>query len=90
MMHPTVHSNGTSKQALYDQMRAACDALRAAQQAMMEAAPNGRDYYPQGDETFTAAVVQHGARGARIVSVLREYEEMLEHLIDTYGGEGIQ
>ena len=90
MIHPTIHSNGTSKQALYDQMRAAWDALRAARRAIADAAPNGRDYYPQGDEAFREAVRQHHARLKAVGEAMADYEVMLMHLVYIYGSEGIQ
>ena len=56
MIYPTVHMNGTSHEVLLRQALRACEALDAALAAMAEAAPNSRDYYPQGDGAFLQAV----------------------------------
>jgi len=41
---PVVNLNGTSREALTEQLLAASDAIRLAQNAFMAAMPNGRDY----------------------------------------------
>ena len=47
MIKPTIHLNGTSKDVLAKQYNDAVVLLRGALQAMEDAAPNARDYYPQ-------------------------------------------
>lgn len=64
MTFPTVHLNGTSGDDLFRQVCEAGSALRRALAAMSEAAPNARDYYPQGDLAFRAAVREHDERCA--------------------------
>jgi len=56
MIIPTVHLNGTSGQDLLEQQQAILDALRAVREAMMAATPNGRDYYPQGEDAIGEAL----------------------------------
>lgn len=48
MRVPTVHLNGTSKGELLDQAHRAARAVANAITAVMQAAPNGRDFYVQG------------------------------------------
>lgn len=55
MLIPTVHLNGTSGQDLLEQQQAVLDALRAVREAMVAAMPNGRDYYPQGEDAIGEA-----------------------------------
>jgi len=55
MLIPTVHLNGTSGRDLLEQQQAVLDALRAVREAMVAAMPNGRDYYPQGENAIGEA-----------------------------------
>lgn len=73
-MIPTVHLNGTSREALVAQLRQAGTALLAARHALENAAPHGRDYYPQGDEAIVQATAEHRSRLRRIDAI---YEEIM-------------
>ena len=73
---PTIHLNGSGKRALLDQACAAGDALRAALQALAEATPDGRDYYPQGNHAAAAARADHEARHRKVQEVLDELDEL--------------
>lgn len=46
---PTVHLNGTSRAELEEGYRNACEALKAAYDALAAATCNARDYYVQED-----------------------------------------
>ena len=76
---PTIHSNGTSAQALLDQARGVLDALRALRGAMADVAPNGRDYYPQGEEAARTACREHERRRQSVERIWLEYEALAEH-----------
>lgn len=76
MKAPTIHRNGTSGRALLLQVSEATAALRRALSVMRDAAPNGRDYYVQGDDAFTAAAAEHRSRVQRVEAVLDEYSEL--------------
>ena len=79
---PTIHLNGTSPEALYE---SACDALgtlRAAIKAVEATAPNGRDYYPQGDRALAIASYEHAERVRRLREVVAELETLAEHIAD--------
>ena len=78
MLVPTVHLNGTSAENLTRQLIEARRALRNALQAVDETAPNGRDYYPQGEGAIGVATREHLSRLERIQAVLGELNEMLE------------
>lgn len=50
--------------------------------AVAEAAPNARDYYPQGPTAHQAAVREHTSRLERLESVRRELEALAEAIAD--------
>lgn len=77
---PSIHLNGTSKQALLEGYLEAASAVFSAAEALSEAAPNARDYYPQGDNAFKQAQEEHNARLAKLNSVLVELQQLAEHV----------
>jgi hypothetical protein len=79
---PTVHLNGTSPDALFEQLANVNGAIRKAISTLQEAAPHGRDYYPQGDNAINEATKEHLDRIARLRSVMSEIEELAEHVAD--------
>jgi len=83
VIHPAIHSNGTSKDVLCRQLSDATYALRKALIAMKNTQPNGRDYYTLGNYAINVAGLDHQARLKAVVGVLSEYEEMLDHLMNT-------
>jgi hypothetical protein len=82
MIKPTIHLNGTSKDALTKQYNDAVKVLRGALQAVEDAAPNARDYYPQGDGAALQAIREHGERLKKLRSVLEEMTELRDACID--------
>lgn len=78
MTVPTVHSNGTSRESLIGGYIFALEALRAALSALDTIAPNGRDYYTQGPDAWTAAHREHVARVAALSVVRAEIEQIAE------------
>ena len=84
VMHPTVHLNGTSPESLFEQAQKAHAALQAAFDALCDMQPNGRDYYPQGEDAIGRARKEHGERMAKVSAVLLEVQEIAitlkEHL----------
>lgn len=76
---PTVNLNGTDRDTLLQQHLDAAEALRAAIKALDEAAPNGRDYLPPGGD-IKVAIAFHVERRKLIESVLRDVEELGEHI----------
>jgi hypothetical protein len=79
---PTLHLNGSAADNLIDDLANTTAALREALRKMEFAAPNARDYYPQGDGAFRAAMVEHVARVERVRAVLTEYESIFESVAD--------
>jgi hypothetical protein len=84
MILPIIHLNGTSKGALLDQRCEVLAALRKAQEALAEMAPNGRDYYPEPGR-FEKAVAQHTARAERLRELYRDLEAEAEQIADMEG-----
>ena len=79
MRKPTLHLNGSGKGHLAEAYEAAYKALYQAEQAVQNAAPNARDYYPQGDSAFREAQREHTERLLALVRVRKEILELLEH-----------
>lgn len=77
MTIPTVHLNGTAKDRLIETLCAASNALDAAYEALKEAAPNGRDYYPQGPGAMEAAQNEHMARLRAVDAVKGEIDRLM-------------
>ena len=84
MILPTIHLNGTSLQYLIEDNYRAYAAIAEAVDALAQAAPNGRDYYPQGDidgkPALYVAQDQHGERMAKLLQVKRELEAIGQYL----------
>lgn len=81
---PTIHLNGTSKDELLGQVLRAATAVGEALEALREAAPNERDYYPQFGG-WKQAVEQHGARCDRLADVNEELNQLAIAIMD--GGQ---
>jgi hypothetical protein len=75
---PTIHLNGTSKQELLDQYLNVLKALKAASDALCEAAPHGRDYYPQGDAVIITATNEHCVRIRKLAEIEVEIRQIAE------------
>lgn len=82
MQKPTIHLNGTGRDSLIEQQCNAARSLRAALEALGEAAPNARDYYPQGGDAYPAARAEHESRVSRVRAVLEEVEALAEEIAD--------
>jgi hypothetical protein len=75
-MAPLVHMNGSSKQDLIDQQIAIMDAADALLAALRAANPNGRDYYPLGDDALVRAAAEHKARVVQAEALRAEAEAL--------------
>ena len=82
MIFPTIHLNGTSKQQLLDDYCDVSHALNAAIEKMIENGPNGRDYYPAGDQAFPQAIKEHYDRIEKLHAVKAEIDQIAEHIAD--------
>lgn len=77
-MIPRVHMNGTSRNELIEQHMAALRAVQAAQVALQNACPNGRDYYVIDNTATQRAMAEHMARLGKLTDVHKELETILE------------
>jgi hypothetical protein len=82
MIAPTIHLNGTGADRLLDATTAAMAAVDAAESAVHETQPNGRDYYPQGDGVYLAAIDEHRARMRALRKVRDELGALAENIAD--------
>lgn len=82
LVYPTVHLNGTSKDALVDQLIAVTDALGDAQRKLDDANPNGRDYVKPSKFTIQDALAQHKRWGATLHALRNEIGTVTELIAD--------
>ena len=82
MMVPTLHLNGTSRVELLNEQLNILQALRLALASMRAAAPNGRDYYPQGADALGKAQDEHRARVQAVEDVLANVEKLAMAISD--------
>ena len=79
---PSVHMNGTSYDELFRQNRDAHEAVRAAWEALSKASPNGRDFYPQGDDAIKVASAEHYERMRKLTVILDDLETIAEGILN--------
>jgi hypothetical protein len=79
---PAIHRNGTSLEALIEQLREAYEALGRAVVALEAASPNARDYYTQPAGVWERARVQHADRLLRIVQTQNELASIWEAIAE--------
>jgi hypothetical protein len=80
MITPTIHHNGTSRERLLEGYLDAMEAVREALSHLNATAPNGRDYYPQGNTALQEAQKQHNARCEKLLNVCRELSELAAYV----------
>ena len=80
MLVPTVHLNGTSKQELLNQNAIAIADIEAARESLQAAAPNGRDYYPQGPTALKQATAEHLDRVRRLDAIAKARGQSLAQM----------
>jgi hypothetical protein len=74
--------NGSNPETLLEGLTEAYRAVDAAMRALDEAAPNGRDYYPQGPDAVQEATREHQLRAAKLRSVREELQELVVSVQD--------
>ncbi len=81
MTTPTLHLNGTHPDDLREGFIEGFRAVNAAMDTLKNsAAPNGRDYYPQGKSALDQAISEHAARLQRLASVADELLALAVHV----------
>lgn len=84
---PTVHANGTSWRALLSGVVNAARSVRRAEEALRQAWPNGRDYYPQGDHALRKAEEEWLDMSRRLISVRDDLEKIADGLWEQEPGK---
>lgn len=79
---PTIHLNGTAASTLLRGYETAYEAVGRAIVEVGDAYPNARDYYPQGDEAFSGALLEHDRRLMLLKVVAEELEAMILGIAD--------
>ncbi len=79
MKTPSIHTNGTSAEALASGFETALRALEQAIACLQDAAPNGRDYYRQGTSAYAEAASEHEARVGKLTAVRGDLFVLYEH-----------
>lgn len=73
VVSPIVHLNGTSAERLIEQLSDVYDAAEQLYAALKQAAPNGRDYYPEPGR-LERAIAQHRQRMAAVQAIQASVE----------------
>jgi len=82
MILPTIHLNGSGKNALERDYQNARAKVRDALRAFEAIEFNGRDYYPQGPEAFTQARLERDFMARKLKDIDDYLEAHLEHISD--------
>jgi hypothetical protein len=80
MIKPSIHLNGTPAERLLDQYCDAGKAIRQAIDALNDARPNPRDYYPQGDNAYATAAKEQEARLDKLREVLADMVALADYV----------
>ncbi len=78
MRIPTIHLNGTGKERLLNAYETALASLEQAYNDLKQAAPNGRDYYVQGNTALDEATIEHMRRLRSVDEAMRDIGEIVE------------
>jgi hypothetical protein len=81
IMIPSVHLNGDTRAELLRINRAAYDAAEKLIDALLEAGPNGRNFYVQGPDALGKALGQHVMRLGRAEGIKAELAEIVHSLM---------
>jgi hypothetical protein len=67
---PVVHINGTGAETLRAEYKALSKALQAAEDRLLAATCNGRDFYPQGPDAYYVARQERDGMLAKLREVI--------------------
>lgn len=83
MIKPFIHLNGSGKNLLEKNWMGVYTQVRNLEDALCEAHPHGRDYYPLGADAYRQAEEEH-MELRKALDIIRKYtNDMLEHLGET-------
>jgi hypothetical protein len=78
---PTIHINGTGAETLRAEYKALSKALQAAEDRLLAATCNGRDFYPQGPDAYYAARQERDGMLAKLHEVMDYANAWRDHAI---------
>jgi hypothetical protein len=67
---PTIHINGTGAETLRAEYQALSEALQAAEDRLLAATCNGRDFYPQGPDAYYVARQERDGMLAKLREIM--------------------
>jgi hypothetical protein len=79
---PVIHLNGTSADDLANALVVALEKLWEAQQALANAGPNARDYYPLGPSVVQLALEQQRVREEQLQDIRTDLATVLDSVLD--------
>jgi hypothetical protein len=83
MIKPLIHLNGSGKTLLEKNWMTVYTQTRNLEDALCDAHPHGRDYYPLGADAYRQAAEEH-MELRKALDIIRQYtNDMLEHLAET-------
>lgn len=82
---PTIHLNGTGASTLMEEYWAAAKAITAATEALAQATCNARDFYPQGDATWSSARAEREEAFTKLREVHAYLMDWATHAADAAG-----
>lgn len=77
---PKIHLNGSSADDLTCQQYTVYEAAQKLIEALQQAAPNGRDYYPLGPNALPRALDAHRNRILAVQGIARHAEAIIVHI----------
>lgn len=83
MKLPTIHSNGSGKNALLRDYMNARSKLRDALREFEAIEFNARDYYPQGPDAFTVARANRDEIASKLIDSIEYLDAHIEHIANT-------
>lgn len=90
MILPVIHLNGSSPNRLAEHYSMAILALEGAIARLAEVAPNGRDYYPAGEDAFATAAREHSERLRSLEKVRADLEALCVHCVEAIDAKRAQ
>jgi hypothetical protein len=67
---PTIHINGTGAETLRAEYQSLSEALQAAEDRLLAATCNGRDFYPQGTDAYCSARFERSEMLAKLREIM--------------------
>lgn len=80
---PLIHLNGSGKDMLLREYAAAAESLRSFMDVLRRATLHPRDYYPIGEDAWSAALASRMEINAKLLEVEEYLQKHVQHLYDS-------